>query len=282
MKYKNKNDTTNTAEKIALLRNFGVSTSYNLAAEQFKLSNISVRATTDLLKNKQFSESIKTTGLSINFNGSIDPYVYQLDSIDDLGEETEKVHQLKLDQFAWNNGQGLGQFSQFTVAMNTGFQGSPKGGAKGSSGGGRSMSGGMEDMNTNSGKEEAELSEFMANPDLYVDFNIPWSVRLTYNVNYRRRGFEQGDVTQTLRFNGDISLTDQWKLTYQSGYDFTNKKWTEARFNVIRDLHCWDMTLSWVPFGRFQSYNFTIKAKSSLLQDLKLSKKRNAGDSFSF
>ena len=281
MKYKNKNDTTNTPEKIAILRNFGVSTSYNLAAEEFKLSNISLRASTDLLKNKQLSESIKTTGLSINFNGNIDPYVYQLDSIDNLGEETEKIYQLKLDQFTWNNGQGLGQFSQFTVSMNTGFQGSPKEGAKGSRGADRSRGGGM-GINTNSGKEEAELSEFLADPDLYVDFNIPWSVRLTYNVNYRRSGFEQSDLTQTFRFNGDISLTDQWKLTYQSGYDFTNKKWTEARFNVIRDLHCWDMTLSWVPFGRFQSYNFTIKAKSSLLQDLKLSKKRNAGDSFNF
>ena len=281
MKYMNKKDTTNKAEKIALLRNFGVSTSYNLAAEEFRLSNISLRATTDLLKNKELSKTIKTTGLSINFNGSIDPYVYQLDSITDDGLETQRVYQLKLDQFAWNNGQGLGQFSQFNISMNTGFQGSKKGGgAKASSG--RSMKGGVDGVDTNTGKEEAELSEFIANPDLYVDFNIPWSVRLTYNVNYTRKGFDESKVTQSLRFNGDISITEKWKLTYQSGYDFTNDKFTEARFNVIRDLHCWDMTLSWVPFGRYQSYNFTIKAKSSLLQDLKLSKKRNASDSFNF
>lgn len=280
MKYRNRKDTTNKAEKIALLRNFGISTSYNLAAEEYKLSNISIRASTDLLKNKQFSESIKTTGLSINFNGSINPYVWQLDSTLNPGETDEKVYQTKLDQFAWNNGQGLGQFSQFNVSMNTGFQGSKKGDVKGGSG--RSMKGGADNVNTNSSKEEAELSEFISNPDLYVDFNIPWSVRLTYNVNYSKLGFVEGKVTQSLRFNGDLSLTDKWKLTYQSGYDFTNQKWTEARFNIIRDLHCWDMTLGWVPFGRFQSYNFTIKAKSSLLQDLKLSKKRNAGDSFNF
>lgn len=281
MKYMSKKDTTNKAEKIALLRNFGVSTSYNLAAEEFRLSNISVRATTDLLKNKELSKTIKTTGLSINFNGTIDPYVYQLDSITDEGLETQRVHQLKLDQFAWNNGQGLGQFSQFNISMNTGFQGSKKGGGAQASSG-RSMKGGIDDVTANTAKEEAELSEFIANPDLYVDFNIPWSVRLTYNVNYTRKGFDEGNVTQSLRFNGDISITEKWKLTYQSGYDFTNKKFTEARFNVIRDLHCWDMTLSWVPFGRYQSYNFTIKVKSSLLQDLKLSKKRNASDSFNF
>ncbi len=282
MKYRNKKDTTGISEKIALLRNFGMSTSYNMAAEEFRLSNIRIRATTDLLKNKELSKSIKTTGLSINFNGTINPYVYQIDSITNEGEEDEKIIQTRLDQFAWNNGQGLGQLSQFTVSMNTGFQGSKKGGAKASSGGGRSMRGGAENVNTNTGKEEAELSEFISDPNLYVDFNIPWSVRFTYNVNFKRIGFIEGDLTQTLRFNGDISITEKWKLTYQSGYDFTKKKWTEARFNVVRDLHCWDMTLSWVPFGRFQSYNFTIKAKSSLLQDLKLSKKRNAGDSFNF
>ncbi len=282
MKYRNKKDTTGLSEKIAILRNFGVSTSYNLAADKFKLSNISVRATTDLLKNKQFSKSIKTTGLSINFNGSIDPYVWQLDSITNEGESSEKVYQVKLDQFAWNNGMGLGQFSQFNISINTGFQGNRKGGAESSSSSSRNINGGLDNIETNSAKEEAELSEFIANPNLYVDFNIPWSIRFTYNVNYTKAGFVEGKVTQTLRFNGDISITDNWKLTYQSGYDFTNDKFTEARFNIIRDLHCWDMTLSWVPFGRYQSYNFTIKAKSSLLQDLKLFKKRNAGDSFNF
>ncbi len=280
MKYKSRKDTTNKSQKIAILRNFGVSTGYNLAAEKFKLSNISLRATTDLLKNKELSKSIKTTGLSINFNGSIDPYVYQLDSITGETEKDKKVYQVRLDQFAWNNGQGLGQFSRFNISINTGFQGNKKGGTNTSSG--RNMGMGTDNINTNSAKEEAELSEFIANPDLYVDFNIPWSVRLTYNVNVTRKGFDEGKVTQSLRFNGDISITEKWKLTYQSGYDFAQKKFTEARFNIVRDLHCWDMTLSWVPFGRYQSYNFTIKAKSSLLQDLKLSRKRNASDSFNF
>ncbi len=280
MKYKSKNDTTNKAQKIALLRNFGANASYNLAAEQFKLSNIGIRATTDLLKNKQLGQSIKTTGLNITFNGTIDPYVYQLDSITDEGGENQRVHQIKLDQLAWNNGQGLGQFSSFRITINTGFQGIKGGGSESTTG--RNMDTGTGNVNTNTAKEEAELNEFMANPNLYVDFNIPWSVRLTYNVNFSRNGFDMGEVTQSLQFNGDISLTHNWKLTYQSGYDFTRKKFNEARFNIVRDLHCWDMTLSWIPTGRTQSYNFTIKAKSSLLQDLKLSRKRNPSDSFNF
>ena len=124
--------------------------------------------------------------------------------------------------------------------------------------------------------------EIMTNPDLYVDFKIPWSIRFSYNVNYTRAGFKEGRVTQSLKFSGDLSLTQKWKMTFNSGYDFERKKFNETRLGITRDLHCWEMRLDWVPYGRFQSYNFTIKAKSSLLQDLKISKKRNATDSFTF
>lgn len=284
MKYKSRKDTTGKAEKVAILRNFGASTSYNMAAEEFKLSPVSIRATTDLLKNKELGKSIKTTGLSLNFTGSIDPYVYHVDSILNEGTDTEKIYQTKYDQYAWNNGQGLGRLSKLNISVNTGFQAKQRGGSGTESSGSstRSLSQGVDNIETNSFKEEAELNEFISNPDLYVDFNVPWSIRLTYNLNYSKTGFIEGKVTQSLRFNGDLSLTEKWKITFQSGYDFEKKKFNEARFNIVRDLHCWDMTLSWIPNGRYQSYNFTIKAKSSLLQDLKLSKKRNASDSYGY
>ena len=277
MKYRNRKDTTNIAEKIALLRNFGVSTSYNFGAKEFKLADISLRASTDLLKNKKLGESITTNGLSINFSGNINPYIYQLDSITNEGEVDEKIFQTKLDQFAWNNGNGIGQLSRIQISMNTGFKAQQKGNTPtggNSSGNTRSVGGGIEGIETNSFKEDAELNEFINNPDLYVDFNVPWSINFAYNVSFSKTGFIDGKPTQSLTFNGDISITEKTKVTFNSGYDFAKKKFNEMRFNVVRDLHCWDMTLSWIPNGRYQSYNFTIKAKSSLLQDLKLSKKR--------
>lgn len=44
-------------------------------------------------------------------------------------------------------------------------------------------------------------------------------------------------------------------------------------FNLTRDLHCWEMTFSCIPFGTHQSYNFQINVRSSLLKDLKLTKR---------
>ena len=221
--------------------------------------------------------------LSINFSGTIDPYIYVLDS-SSFNESTgvETIYQRRLEQFAWNNGRGLGQFARFNIALSTGF----KAKTNRKTGGDRTLNNGsaspLENIRTNSYKEEAELGQYVSNPEYYVDFKIPWSIRFSYNINYARIGYLEGRVTQSLRFNGDLSITEKWKVDFNAGYDFEQKKFTETRMNIRRDLHCWEMSLQWVPYGRYQSYNFTIRAKSSLLQDLKLSKRRNATDSFNF
>ena len=69
------------------------------------------------------------------------------------------------------------------------------------------------------------------------------------------------------------SITEKTKLSFRSGYDFKYKMLTQTSINATRDLHCWRISFSWVPFGRFQSYNLTINAVSALLQDLKLEKR---------
>jgi predicted glycosyltransferase involved in capsule biosynthesis len=73
-------------------------------------------------------------------------------------------------------------------------------------------------------------------------------------------------------------LTPKWKVGFNSWYDFTSKQFTNFGLNIYRDLHCWEMKLNWVPFGYQQSYNFQINVKSSILQDLKLIKKKDFYD----
>jgi hypothetical protein len=77
-----------------------------------------------------------------------------------------------------------------------------------------------------------------------------------------------------LQISGDLSLSDKWKITYNTGYHFEAAQFTQTNLGISRDLHCWTMNLTWVPFGRFQSYNFTIAVKASVLQDLKLERRR--------
>ena len=108
--------------------------------------------------------------------------------------------------------------------------------------------------------------------DDYMDFDVPWNI--SYNFTYSRPSpYRSPTISQIVNFSGDLSLTPKWKLTFQSGYDIKNKEVTSTSFSVTRDLHCWEMTFNCMPFGQHQSYNFEIHVRSSLLRDLKLTKR---------
>lgn len=249
MKVKAKNDTTDQFKKIPLVNSFGISSSYNLVADSFKLAPINLRANTNLFENK----------MTISFSGSIDPYVYEFDSTLTNGR--------KIDEFTWNRNGKLGQLSSASLALSANL--SPKSREK--------------EKNTKSKLEGSGLSDdqkeyLINNPDDYVDFDIPWSLRINFNLGYNKVGLGKSNYTQSLSFSGDVSLSEKWKISYRSGYDFKNKDFTRTNIGIHRDLHCWEMNLNWVPFGVFQSYTFEIRVRSSLLQDLKLNKRRNFRD----
>ena len=125
---------------------------------------------------------------------------------------------------------------------------------------------------------DLEAMMIMNSPYNYVDFTIPWNVNISYNLSYRREGFRESDVTQALTFNGDVSITDKWKINFNSGYDLATKELTHTTISINRDLHCWELRVNWVPFGRFTSYSVDLQVKSSLLQDLKINRRRNLND----
>ncbi|MCK4630087.1 MAG: LPS-assembly protein LptD, partial [Bacteroidales bacterium] len=109
----------------------------------------------------------------------------------------------------------------------------------------------------------------------YTDFNVPWTFSFRYNFNWSKLGIMEPNITQTLNFNGNLSLTSKWKIGFNSGWDFKNKELTYTSVNISRDLHCWQMRFSWIPLGSRQSYSFTISAKSAILSDLKYEKRKS-------
>mgnify|MGYP006280102651 CR=1 FL=1 len=125
------------------------------------------------------------------------------------------------------------------------------------------------------GEDEEESEEATETGPGYGYFNVPWSFGFNYNLNYRKN-YEESRITQTLSFNGNFSLTKNWKINFSSGYDFDNRELTYTRVNIFRDLHCWQMNFYFIPFGRMRSYGFTISAKAALLQDLKYDKPRES------
>jgi lipopolysaccharide export system protein LptA len=260
-KVKAEGDTARQDKKVQLLNNFGFSTSYNLAVDSFNLAPISLRANTNLFDNK----------LSVNLTGTVNPYIYQLDSIR-LNANSERVYyQRRRNEFAWNNGKGLGQLTNANLALSTSLN--PKA---------RENNANARDRIQGSDLSDADKQYLLNNPETYVDFSIPWDLAISYSLNYTKDGFRDAVITQSLTFNGNLSLSEHWKVRFGSGYDFQQNEFTYTNIGIARDLHCWEMNFDWTPFGRLTSYNFVIRAKSSLLQDLKINRTRSFWDRSAF
>ena len=186
--------------------------------------------------------------MNIKFNGSLNPY-----QINDQGT--------RIDAFVWENNRSLGRLTNFNFTVNWSLKST------------ESSQKTEKPETTN----EQEWSMIQNRPGDYVDFNIPWNVGLDYSYAYSKPTFEK-TIRQTFNINGNIRLTEKWKIGFRSGYDFDTKEISYSSIDVYRDLHCWEMRFNWVPFGFRQSFNLSISVKSSILQDLKLNKRKSFYD----
>jgi hypothetical protein len=247
MKVKSAEDTVE--RKVMLLNNLSIGTSYNIVADSFKLSAVALAANTSILNNL----------INLNLTASLDPYSY-VRSVNP--EDNSETIERRTRYYAWKAGQ-IGRITNATFAVNTNLN--PK----------------MRDKNQQTREKVAETDlpesakqDIIQNPDMYLDFDIPWSVSLAYSLTYGHGENEEPTTVQALQASGDLSVSEKWKINYSTGYDFRAKDFTQTSLGISRELHCWQMNLNWVPFGRFTSYNFTIRVKASVLQDLKLERRK--------
>lgn len=250
MKVKNEKDTV--ARKISLLNNLSMSSSYNLVADSFKLANFGLSANTNILNGK----------FAINMSATLDPYYYR-----QLKTEDSKEYERRVDSFTWKHG-SLGRITNATIAINTNLN--PKA---------RENEQASQKKIIDSNLPEQDKQFLLNDPNAYIDFEIPWSLRVNYSLSYSRpirtiNTKEIFTINQTLQFSGDLSLSPAWKINFSSGYDIKNKEFTQTSISLTRDLHCWTAALNWVPFGYYISYNFTIRVKASVLQDLKMERRK--------
>lgn len=101
----------------------------------------------------------------------------------------------------------------------------------------------------------------------YADFSIPWSLNLNFSYSINRPA-HRTTRSAILNFSLDFNLTPQWKIQGRGGYDFVRNELSTTSLFIVRDLGCWQMSLSWIPFGRYQSYAFELYVKSGRLRDL--------------
>jgi hypothetical protein len=252
MKLRNLEDTTKDARKVKIIDRFNFSTNYNMFADSLNLAPVIFRGSTKLFKK-----------VSLSFGGAFDPYA--------INENGTRINTFEIKQTG-----NLFRVTRLNMSVNASFS-SKAGGGGGSAAPSRSAPAGIrpEGGGTGLGSDAMGQDEEIIEELGYTDFNVPWSFSFRYNFNWSKRGITEPNITQTLNFNGNVSLTAKWKIGFNSGWDFKIKKLTYTSVNISRDLHCWQMRFSWIPLGSRQSYSFTISAKSSILSDLKYEKRKS-------
>jgi hypothetical protein len=251
-KVRNRKDTsgTNKYKKTNLLDNLGITGGYNFGGDSMKMQNVVLTARTKLL-NK----------FDINFNSTYDPYSYYV-SDKNASNEVRRATQHRINTYAINDPavNKIAQLANMNFNVSTNFK-AKKGKNK------------QYPKINNNPQMQADIDYIKANPNLYVDFNVPWTLILNYTYNYTHTGFTDKVINQAITASGDISLTPKWKILFSTGYNINQKAITVSNFTFSRDLHCWQMNMTLSPFGSYRTFLFTISAKSQLLQTLKLNKR---------
>ncbi|MBL7718003.1 MAG: LPS-assembly protein LptD [Flavipsychrobacter sp.] len=246
IKVRSSKDTVSGFKNITLIDELRLSTGYNFAADSNNWSMISIRARNNILNL-----------ISLSAIMNLDQYGYN--------PATDRPY---TQSTMWQRGEGFARFRDAAISASTSLSSKPK-----------QQNGQKVVPGTNDG--------IVFNPDYYnyVDFDIPWSINLSYALNITNNyvaATKKDTLSITahnLTFGGDFNVTSRWKVSFQSGYSFIDKKLQATRIQIFRDLHCWAMRLETVPFGPQKNYNFTINVKASVLQDLKLMRRRDFRDS---
>ena len=260
MKVRPKNDSTSERsgeegddglKKVKIIDGFGFTGSYNLLADSFKLSTFNIYARSTLFEK-----------INITASATMDPY-----KVDSLG--------YRINKYAWQgDGFSLGRITNGSLSVSTSFKSKAKDPKKD-----QKVENQYDNYDNLTADEMQQQMEYIRrNPSEFVDFNIPWSVNISYSLSFSNQ--LQPDytyktrLTSSMNFNGDFSLTEKWKVGANGYVDVTNFKIPSFSMYITREMHCWQMAINVTPFGLWPSFNISLYPKSGMLRDLKINRTR--------
>ena len=262
-KVKSDNDSTGF-KKISLIENFTLSQSCNLAADSLKWSNLNTSIMLRLTK-----------GFNLNLSATWDVYKYG------LNESGAPVRINKLRLF---NGGGWGRLSSTGTSFSYTFNNDTfkrKKDKDKSNDQNKPPQDNIKKDNDNQEDEDTNATGPTTDLELingYAKWDCPWSLTVNYSLSYGYGTFNydkleyNGKWTQNLSMNASIRPTKNWSLSASASYNFDTHKIAYMNCSISRQMHCFEMSASFVPVGPYKSYNFHIAVKSSILQDVKYDK----------
>jgi len=256
MKTKDKKDTTEGAfKKVKLIEGFGFNSSYNFLADSFALGNFNIYMRTTLFDK-----------LNITSNLTMDPY-----KTDNQGF---RVNKLDFDPTKLK----FGNITSGGLSFSTSFK------SKSTDGKESKQKDIPIDPFMTPDEQQRQLQYAKSNPAEFTDFNIPWSLTLSYSFQFSRymkpdySGF-QINTYSSLNFNGDFSITPKWKLGGTGYIDVAKRSVQQISMFITREMHCWQLAINVTPIGLYKSFSITVNPKSGILRDLKINRSRTFSSS---
>ncbi|MEO6327352.1 MAG: putative LPS assembly protein LptD [Ginsengibacter sp.] len=260
MKVLNKKDTgENALKKVTLIDGLSLNGNYNLMADSFQLSNLSLSMRSNLFEKINF-----TAG------ANLDPY-----DVDKSGN--------RLKTLIWNRKPlSLGRLLSGNISLSSQFEG----GSKDKSAKKKPETRTNDYPLTNGYTDDEygnELASIRNNPGEYADFNIPWSVNFSYALRFNKvfkadRSGLRTDISQDINGGGTLNLTPKWQIGLNGSYNITTGEVGLVAITISRDMHCWQMAVNLSPIGRYRFFSINISPKSGLLRDLKINRTRYTYD----
>ncbi len=104
----------------------------------------------------------------------------------------------------------------------------------------------------------------------FIDYSAPWSFSAGLSVNTTPgNGFSEGTTTAAIDVNQfRAQLTPKWSVTGSTGLDLKAMEVTQTRLSLVRDLHCWEMSVNWQPIGQTKLFAVSLYVKGGFLRDL--------------
>lgn len=281
--------------KISLIDNLSLNMSCNLAADSFQWSDLSTQLRLKLTKS-----------YTLNLSMTWDTYTYE------YNERNNSLRRVNVPR--WKAGKGFGRLRGTGTSFSYTFNNDTfrkllgKGGSDTSAPtnepDGTSMDNELYDpmdpfadmdnrkpepRDTGGGgriRGEKQDTSGEYDSDGYYLNSFPWSLSVNYSLNLsydtQRIDIEKQEykykLTHALSFSGSIQPTKNWRLNFNATYDFDHKKISYLTCNASRNMHCFQLTGSFIPLGPYKSYSFTIAVSSQLLRDLKYDKHSNYRD----
>ena len=260
-------DTTGTgSKKIKLIDQLNLSTGYNFLADEFKMNNVGITMSTSIFGK-----------LGINANMNFDPYATLVNKENPSGR--------RINRFAIQEGQGLLRMTNANVSLSYSISGEGKingNDGSGQAGGGGGVQGAA-----------AHYQRIYYHPITgeyipggwvyYTNPNVPWSINMSYSFSYRKshqfsndKVIDKHDFTQTLNLNGNVKLTPRLSLNMSTNFDLMALKMSTTQLTATYDLHCFNINVSWIPNGQWESWSFRIQANAAALADLLRFKKSSS------